>query len=82
VLGKEHSSTLTSMDNLASVLRDQGKVRVGGRNASTSTRAEGDGAGQRTSIHTGEHERGGGVSQAEPRTPARGHLADGRFVHL
>ena len=25
VLGKEHHSTLTSMDNLAGVLRDQGK---------------------------------------------------------
>jgi hypothetical protein len=40
-----HPSTLTSMNNLAYVLSGQGKVRAGGRDALTSTRAEGDGAG-------------------------------------
>jgi hypothetical protein len=64
VLGKEHPSILTSMNNQALVLRDQGKYEQaeemhrqvlglfetvlgkehlsGGRDASTSTRADGD----------------------------------------
>jgi tetratricopeptide (TPR) repeat protein len=48
VLGKEHPHTLTSMNNLAAVLRDKGKYEEA-RDASTSTRADGDGAGQRAS---------------------------------
>jgi hypothetical protein len=41
----------------------------GGRDASTSTQAEGDGAGQRASIHTDEHEQLG--DGAEPSGQAR-----------
>ena len=48
VLGKEHPDTLMAMNNLAGVLRDQGKYEEA-RDASTSTRADGGGAGQTAS---------------------------------
>src|SRR5277367_1722714 len=43
-----HPPTLTSMNNLANVLRS-GQVRAGGRDTSTNTRAERDCARQRAS---------------------------------
>jgi hypothetical protein len=49
MLGKEHPFILASVDSLATVHWSQGQVRAGGRDASTSTQAEGDGAGSRAS---------------------------------
>jgi hypothetical protein len=59
VLGKENLDTLTSMKNLELVPSDQGMYEQAGRDASTSIRAMGDGAGQGASFHTNEHEKPG-----------------------
>ena len=45
VLGKEHPDTLTSMSNPGFRAEESGQVQAGGRDASKSTRAAGDGAG-------------------------------------
>jgi hypothetical protein len=61
MLGKENLDTLTSHKNLELVPSDQGMYEQTGRDASTSIRAVGDGAGQGASFHTNEHENLAGV---------------------
>ena len=58
------------MNNQASVLGRSGQVRAGGRDASTSTRAERSGARRRVDIHTDEYEQPGEC--AERSGQARG----------
>jgi hypothetical protein len=48
-----------SMSNLANVLSDQGKHEEGGRDASTSAEAEGDGANLLLGVHVHDFGVGG-----------------------
>jgi hypothetical protein len=69
VLGKEHPDTLTSMNNnVAAVLRDQGKYEQ----AEEMLRQARDGAGQRASFDADEHEQPGGSAEGSGQVRAGG----------
>jgi hypothetical protein len=70
VLGKEHPSTLTSMNNLATVLSDQNKYEQAEEMHRQSTWAEGHGTRQRASVHTDEHKQSGNSAEGSGQLQA------------